>query len=113
MGSARRSFIGGTKLPESKRAWLGLAAVSVALSCGSGPRVSPWGPGGTVPLRFYAEAPDLDARRRSIDDETAALGLRLESETAIADRSGTRFLVRGYVGDDSLGRPVHATRVAS
>jgi len=103
----------GPRLTESSVRRAGLAVIGLALSCSSAPRISPWGPGGAVPLRLYAETPDLDARGRTIDGETAALGLELDKEIAFADRNGTRYLVRSYVGHDSLGRPTHACRIAS
>ena len=60
------------------------------------------------------EVPDLDARLALVDTETAALGLRLTSEIPLTlARSGGPARIRGYEGTDTLGRPVHAIRVAT
>jgi hypothetical protein len=60
------------------------------------------------------EVPDLDARLALVDTETAALGLRLTSEIPLTlARNGGPARIRGYEGTDTLGRPVHAIRVAT
>ena len=88
-------------------------ALSLLSGCGPKPRVSPWGVNDAVPLRLYVEAPDLGARAEAIDTETSALGLALDQESRFSDKSGVGYLVRSYVGRDSLGRATHACRVAS
>lgn len=60
------------------------------------------------------EGPDLDARLALVDTETAAHGLRLTHEIPVKlPRSGGPARIRGYEGVDTLGRPVHAIRVAT
>ena len=60
------------------------------------------------------EIPDLDARLALFDTETAALGLRLTSEIPLTlAHGGGPARIRGYEGTDTLGRPVHAIRVAT
>jgi hypothetical protein len=60
------------------------------------------------------ETPDLDARLVLVDTETAALRLQLTSEIPVKlPRGGGPARIRGYAGTDSIGRPIHAIRVAS
>ena len=60
------------------------------------------------------ETPDLDARLVLVDTEAAALRLQLTSEIHVKlPHGGGPARIRGYAGADSLGRPIHAIRVAS
>jgi hypothetical protein len=60
------------------------------------------------------EVPDLDARLALVDTETAAHGLHLTIEIPLTlAHGGGPARIRGYEGTDSLGRPVHAIRVAT
>ena len=60
------------------------------------------------------ESPDLDARLALVDTETAAHGLHLASEIPVKlPHGGGPARIRGYEGVDTLGRPVHAIRVAT
>ncbi len=60
------------------------------------------------------ESPDLDARLALIDTETEAHGLHLTREIPITlAHGGGPARIRGYEGTDTLGRPVHAIRVAT
>lgn len=60
------------------------------------------------------ETPNLDARLMLVDTEAAALRLQLTSEIPVKlPRGGGPARIRGYAGTDSLGRPIHAIRVAS
>jgi hypothetical protein len=76
--------------------------------------VSAWGGAGTPDLAAFIESPDLDARLALVDAETAAHGLHLTREIPIVlPHGGGLARIRGYEGTDSLGRPVHAIRVAT
>jgi hypothetical protein len=60
------------------------------------------------------EAPDLDARLALLDVETSAHRLKMTVEIPIKlPHGGGPARIRGYEGTDSLGRPVHAIRVAT
>ncbi len=76
--------------------------------------MSAWGGAGTPDLAAFIESPDLDARLALVDAETAAHGLHLTREIPIVlPHGGGPARIRGYEGIDSLGRPVHAIRVAT
>jgi hypothetical protein len=76
--------------------------------------VSAWGGAGAPDLGAFLESPDLDARLALVDTETAAHGLHLTREIPIVlPHGGGPARIRGYEGTDSLGRPVHAIRVAT
>ena len=65
-------------------------------------------------LGAFVESPDLDARLALVDIETAAHGLHLTSEIPVKlPHGGGPARIRGYEGVDTLGRPVHAIRVAT
>jgi hypothetical protein len=60
------------------------------------------------------EAPDLDARLALLDVETSAHRLKMTVEIPIKlPHGGGPARIRGYEGTDSLGRRVHAIRVAT
>jgi hypothetical protein len=100
------------KLAALTRA-VSLALSFAALGCG-GPEVSPWGSFGRPNLSLYAERPDLESWLARIDEETARSALVLSKELRLKDpASGAELVVRSYVGTDAVGRPLHATRVAS
>ncbi|MEP7124626.1 MAG: VCBS repeat-containing protein [Byssovorax sp.] len=83
-------------------------------ACSSDHHVSAWGAAGSPRLGAYLETPDLDARLALVDTETAALGLHLTDEIPITlAHGGGAARIRGYEGTDTLGRPVHAIRVAT
>jgi hypothetical protein len=93
---------------------LGLAASVLAISCGSDHRVSPWGGGEPPPLATFAQAPDLAAQLRAVDQEAEALGLRRTAELRLKLRHGRgEVVIRGYAGTDAIGRPTSAVRVAT
>ncbi|MDB4995844.1 MAG: hypothetical protein JWM74_3276, partial [Myxococcaceae bacterium] len=65
-------------------------------------------------LAAFMESPDLDARLSLVDAETTAHGLHLTREIPITlAHGGGPARIRGYEGTDTLGRPVHAIRVAT
>lgn len=87
---------------------MGLAA------CSSDHHVSAWGGTESAQLGALMEGPDLDARLALVDAETAAHGLHLTREIPVTlAHGGGPMRIRGYEGDDVLGRPVHAVRVAT
>jgi len=60
------------------------------------------------------ERPDLDAQLERVDTEAAAHRLKLTSEIPVKlPHGGGPARIRGYAGTDSLGRAIHAIRVAS
>jgi hypothetical protein len=86
----------------------GAVVLAFLFGCSSEPRTSPW-----PKLGVYLERPDIGARIASIDREAAASGLTLVREVETKSETGTRYVVRAYVGRDSLGRDAWACRVAS
>ena len=83
-------------------------------ACSSNHYVSAWGAKESPRLGAFMERPDLAARLGLVDVETAAHGLKLTSEIPIMlPRGGGPARIRGYEGTDTLGRPVHAIRVAT
>lgn len=77
-------------------------------------QVSPWGERGTLSLAPYLARPDLDAQLRAVASETADLGLTLTVELrSELPRGGGEIVVRGYRGEDIMGRSTHAVRVAT
>lgn len=93
---------------------LALAVPLLSAGCGSDHHVSPWGSFDRPRLRDFVERPDLDAQIARVDAETAPLGLRLVTELrADLPRRGGPVLLRGYEGEDALGRRSHAVRVAT
>jgi len=76
--------------------------------------VSAWGATSSPGLGAFLEIPDLDARLALVDTETAAHALHLTSEIPIKlAHGGGPARIRGYEGTDTLGRSVHAIRVAT
>jgi len=90
-------------------------AVLLLLSgCASNHHVSPWGGGEQPPLAAFAERTSLDAELARIDKETGALKLTLAVELEMTlPRGGGAAKVRGYEGEDAVGRRTHAVRVAT
>lgn len=93
---------------------LAAAAAIASAACDGGPRVSPWGSAGRPRLADYAVKPDLEAHLATIDDDARRLGLaevfRVEAEDP---RSGDMLVAVALRGEDAVGRPLHATRIAS
>ena len=84
------------------------------MGCSSDHHVSAWGAAEAPRLGAFVESPDLDARLALVDTETAAHGLHLTSEIPVKlPHGGGPARIRGYEGVDTLGRPVHAVRVAT
>ncbi len=76
--------------------------------------MSAWGAAESPRLGAFIESPDLDARLSLLDGETSAHRLKLTREIPITlPRGGGPARIRGYEGTDTLGRPVHAIRVAT
>ena len=76
--------------------------------------MSAWGAEESPRLAAFMESPDLDARLGLVDVETSAHRLQLTREIPITlSHGGGPARIRGYEGADSLGRPVHAIRVAT
>ncbi|MFO0762161.1 MAG: VCBS repeat-containing protein [Byssovorax sp.] len=92
-----------------------LAAVPLlAAACSSDHHVSPWGIAPDLPLRQLFQAPDMDAQLARLDRETGPLGLHLGPEIPIdLPAGGGQARIRGYDGQDPLGRPIHAVRVVT
>jgi hypothetical protein len=91
-----------------------LAVPLLCSSCGSNHHVSPWGSSDRPQLSAFIERPDLDAQIARIDAETAPQNLRLVTEIRVdLPRRGGSAVLRGYEGDDTLGHPTHAVRVAT
>ena len=83
-------------------------------ACSSDHHVSAWGAAESPRLGAFIETPDLDARLALLDVETSAHRLKMTVEIPISmPHGGGPARIRGYEGTDSLGRPVHAIRVAT
>jgi hypothetical protein len=87
---------------------------TLAAACATDHHVSPWGETGRIPVDAYVPKPNLDAELAQIQRETSALGLSRTIEIpGKFGRGGEGFRILGYAGNDAIGRPIHAVRVAS
>jgi hypothetical protein len=87
----------------------------ITAACGPEHHVSPWGQDGRLSVDAYVRKPDLGAELAEIDRETRAHGLdrTIEIDGTLGKKGGEAFKIRGYAGKDSIGRPIHAVRVAT